>query len=91
MAAIQHQHRRAGALVLALVHVQVGVLQVERHLGALAPDRGEQRRADIEVQRVAELVALGRSAGLDAGGQVARVVAAEARLARASRADPSAS
>ena len=37
--------------------------------------------AGIEVQRIAELVRLGRGDGLDAGGVVARVVAAEAALA----------
>ena len=91
VAAIEHQHGGAGALVLALVDVQIGVLQIERHLGAFAPDGGEQRLADIQIQRVAELVLLGGAGGLDAGGQVARIVAAEARLRRASPADPSAS
>ena len=81
VAAIEHQHRGAGALVLALVDVQVGVLHVERDLGALAADGGEQRLADVEVQRVAELVLLGGAGGLDAGGEVAGVVAAEARFA----------
>ncbi len=81
VAAIEHQHRGAGALVFALVHVQVGIFQIERHLGAFAPDGGKERLADVEIQRVAELVALRGSGGLDAGGQIARIVAAEARLA----------
>ena len=81
VAAIQHQDRGAGTLVLALVDVQVRVLQIERHLGALAADGGEQRGADIQIQRVAELVALAGTVGLDAGGEVARIVAPEAAAA----------
>ena len=84
MAAIEHQHRGAGALILALVDVQVAVFHVERHFGALAPDGGKERLADIQVQRVAELVGLGRAGGLHAGGQVARIVAAEARFSERS-------
>src|SRR6185436_11195139 len=46
------------------------------------PQHGVQNRpARVEVQRVAELVFLRGAAGLDAGGHLARVVAAEAALA----------
>jgi hypothetical protein len=38
VAAIQHQHRGAGALIFGLVHVQVGIFQIERNLQALALD-----------------------------------------------------
>src|SRR5262245_45912320 len=41
----------------------------------------QNRCAGVEVQRVAELVLLRRAARLDAGGHLARVVAAEAALA----------
>src|SRR6185312_3286429 len=41
-----------------------------------------QRGVDIEVHRVAELVGAARGIGLDAGGEIGRVVAAEARLAQ---------
>ena len=47
----------------------------------LAGDRIQNRRARVEVHRVAELVRLGRAARLDAGGHLARVVPAEAALA----------
>ena len=66
------------------MHVQIGVFEVERHLQALALHRREQRLADIQVQRVAEFVGLGRAAGLDAGSQIARIVRAEARFAERS-------
>ena len=46
-----------------------------------ALNRARKGRGDVEIQRVAKLVGLGRSAGLDAGRQIARVVASEARLA----------
>ncbi len=42
----------------------------------------EDRAAGVEVHRVAELVRLGRAVRLDAGREVARVVAAEAALAQ---------
>ena len=80
--AIQHHHRGAGALILALVHVQIVVLQVERQADAFARDRRAERRGGIQVQRVAELVRLRSAAGFDAGGPMARVVAAKARFAQ---------
>ena len=50
-------------------------------LAPFAPDGREQRLADIQIQRVAELVLLRRARGLDAGRQVARVVPPEAGFA----------
>ena len=49
--------------------------------GRCARDRVQDRRARVEVHRVAELVRLGRAAGFDAGRHLARVVPAEAALA----------
>ena len=62
--------------------VQVFVFQIERELHALSLHGAEQRLADIQVHGVAELVQLGRAGGLDAGGQVARVVRAEAGMSQ---------
>ena len=76
------QHGRARRLVLALMHLQIAVLDVQRQVQAFALNRVRQRRGDVEVQRVAEFVGLRRAAGLDAGGLVARVVAAEVRFAQ---------
>ena len=106
MAAVEHQHRRARALVLALRDHQVFVVDgdarcARRDVEAMrdAADarcgRASRRLASrlarrtafmivaarVEVHRVAELVRLRRAAGLDAGGHLARVVAAEAALA----------
>jgi hypothetical protein len=58
-------------LVLALVDVEVLVLQIERDLRAFAADGGEQSGADIQVQGVAELVVPAGTVGLNAGGEVA--------------------
>jgi hypothetical protein len=80
--AVQHHDRRAGGLVFGLVDEQVLVVHVERDLQPLARERGEQGAADVEVQGVAELVFLRGAGGLDAGGEVARVVAPEGRLAQ---------
>ena len=46
-----------------------------------APDGVEDGRGGVEIHRVAELVALRRAAGFDAGRQVARVVTAGAAVA----------
>ncbi len=51
-----------------------------RNLQAFALDGGEQRLADVQVQRVAEFVGLRGAAGFDAGCQIARIVRAEARF-----------
>ena len=81
MRAVEHDHRGAGRLVLGLADEQVAVVDVEGDLQPLARERGEERPADVEVHGVAELVGLGRPRGLDAGGEVAGVVAAEGRPA----------
>ena len=54
---------------------------IQRQIESFALDRVEKRRGDIEVQRVAKLIWLRSAAGLDAGRQIARIVAPEARLA----------
>ena len=82
MRAVQHEHGGAGRLVLRLVHQQVAVVDVERHLEAFAAKRGESVPLMSRFMRVAELVGLGLARGLHAGGQVARVVAAEGGLAQ---------
>ncbi len=81
VAAIEHQHGGAGALVFALVDHQVGIIEFDGHLRAFAADGVEERGADVQIQRVAEFVGAGDAAGFDSGGQFARVVAAEAALA----------
>ena len=93
MAAVEHQHGRARALVLALDHHQVFMGHVDatactRCLGAeclvlarFALDGVQQRAGGVEIQCVAELVRLGRSGCLDAGRLLARVVTTEAALA----------
>ena len=81
VAAIEHQHRGAGALVFALVDHQVGIVEFDGHLRAFAAHGVEERGADVQIQRVAEFVGARDAAGFDAGGQFARVVAAEAALA----------
>ena len=43
-----------------------------------------ERGGGVEVERVAKFVALRRAVGLDAGGPMVRVVAAEARFAERS-------
>ena len=81
VAAIQHQHRGAGALVFALMDHQVGIIERDGHLRAFAAHGVEKRGADVQVQRVAEFVGPRNAAGFDAGGQFARVVTAKAALA----------
>ena len=78
MAAVEHQHRGARALVLALRHHQILVVHLAGASGA--PHGVEDRRRRVQVQRVAELVRFRRAAGLDAGGQIARVVPAGAAV-----------
>ena len=80
VAAIQHEHGRAGALILGLMHVQIGIFQWNRNFEAFALDGRKQSLADVQVDRVAELVRLGSPAGFDASRQIARIVGAEARF-----------
>ena len=79
--AVEQEHGGAGRLVLALMHLEVAVLDVEREAQSFALDGAGERGGDVKVQGVAELVGLGGAAGLDAGGLVASIVAAEAGLA----------
>ena len=90
VAAVEHQHGRARALIFALRDHQVFVVDVDAPRapdGTAAFPRSRALTAfsivaaGIEVQRVAELMRLRRAAGFDAGGQVARVVPAGAALA----------
>ena len=77
MAAIEHQHRGAGALVFALVDLQILVIEIERGLQAVAADRGEQRGIDVQIQRVAKLIAAAGALGFDAGGKLAGIMPAK--------------
>ena len=79
--AVEHDDGGAGALVFGLMHLEVAVLHVEREGEAFAGDGGFERGGGIEVEGVAELIGLRAAAGFDAGGIVARVVAAEVGFA----------
>ena len=79
--AIEHHDSGARALVLALVHAQIGVLQIERQPDSLAGNRLAQGRRGVEVEGVAKFVRLGGAAGLDSGGPMPRVMAAVIRFA----------
>ena len=61
--------------------VQVAILDVEGQGDAFAGQGVVQRGVDVEIEDVAEFVGLGCAGGLDAGGPVARVVAAVAGFA----------
>jgi hypothetical protein len=69
-------------LVFALVDHKVGVGHLDGDLRPFAAHGVEERFADVHIQRVAEFVASRDAAGFDAGGEVARVVAAEAAAAK---------
>ena len=58
VAAIEHQHRRARALILALVNHQIRIIELNWDSGAIALHRVEQRPADVHVERIAEFVLL---------------------------------
>ena len=60
---------------------QIRIIEFDRNFRAFAAHGVEQRRADVEIQRVAEFVGARDAAGFDAGRQIARVVAPEAALA----------
>ena len=80
--AVEHQHGRAGRPVLGLADHEVAVIEVERDVEiAGARERVLERFVHVEVERVAELVRLAEAVGLDAGREIGRVVAPEARLA----------
>ena len=63
------------------MHLQIGVFNVERKREPFALNRTRKGRGDVEVQSVAKLVGLGRSAGFDAGREITRVMPSKARLA----------
>src|SRR5271165_512008 len=67
------------------MHLQVGILDVQRQAEPFALNRIRQGRGDVEIQGVAELVGLRRPAGLDAGGEIASIVTSEAGLTQRSQ------
>ena len=81
VAAIEQHDRGARAVVLALMHHQILVADFDRNFRAVAPHRVEQRFADVEIQGVAEFVRARSAAGLDAGREIASVVAPKAASA----------
>src|ERR1700735_5728771 len=81
VAAIEQKNRGARALVFALMDHQVGIVEFDRNAGAIAPDGVEEGAAEVHIERVAEFIGLGRSAGFDASSEIAGVVAAKAAFA----------
>src|SRR4051794_33402704 len=63
------------------MNVKILILEIQRQAKPFPLQRREECFADVEVQSVAELVAPGRPASLDAGGQLTCIVRAEARAA----------
>ena len=61
--------------------IRSGIIDLDGNFRAVAAHGVEERFADVEVQRVAEFVGARSAAGFDAGGEIARVVAAETALA----------
>ena len=57
VAAIEHENRSAGTLVFALADLKVLIIQIQRHFEAVSLDGGKERGVDVQVQRIAELVA----------------------------------
>jgi hypothetical protein len=80
--AVQHHHRRARALVVALVHLQIVVLQIQRQLQPLARNRRAKRCRRVQIQRVAEFVSPRSAARLNPRRPVPRVVPSKARFAQ---------
>ena len=62
------------------MHLQVGILNIQRQFETLALNGARKRCRDVQVQRIAKFIAPRRSAGFDAGGHVAGVMAAKTRL-----------
>src|SRR6266496_827599 len=60
------------------MHLQVGVLDVQWQVQALALNGARQGRRDVEIECVAELILPRGAAGFDAGGHIARVVSPKA-------------
>ena len=87
VAAVEHQHCGAGALILPLRDHQVLIVDVDAARCVARPaalDRVEDRGGGVEIHRVAELVWLRRAASFDAGRQIARVVPAGTAVAKRS-------
>ena len=82
VAAIEQQHGSAGALVIALVHAQVGIVQLEGQPGPIAAHGVEEGGPDVQVDGVAEFIGLGGCRGFYASGQVARVMPPQAALSQ---------
>src|SRR6478609_8194073 len=70
VAAIEHQHRRTGTLILRLMHMQIRVLEVERQRKPFPLQCREKGLAHVKIQRVPELVRLGPTADVDPGSQI---------------------
>src|SRR6266852_7293420 len=81
-AASEKNYRSAGTVVLALVNHQVRVSHLDRNFSAFAADGVEKRGANVHVERVPKFVRTRHAAGLDASGEVASIVAAEAAAAQ---------
>src|SRR5579884_1182899 len=62
------------------MHMQIGIFEINRNLDAFAAKCRKQRLGDIEVQSVAELVQLTRTRRFNSGGEIPRIVPAEARF-----------
>src|SRR5690349_15612577 len=67
------------------MNLKVGILDVQRDSEAFTLNGIRQRGGDVEVQRVAEFIGLGRSAGFNAGCQVASIMTSKTRLAKGSQ------
>ena len=78
--AVEHEHGRAGRLIFALMHLQVGIFDIQRELHTLALNGAGERGSDVEIERVAEFVLSRCAAGLNAGRHVAGVVTSKARF-----------
>ena len=78
MRTVEHQHGRARRLILALMHLEIAIFNVQWDLKPFPLNRVRQGSRDVEIQCVAKFVALGCTTGFDAGRGIARVVATEA-------------
>jgi len=85
MRTIEHHHCRARGLILALMNVQVSILDVQRNLQPFTLDGAGERRVDIEIQCVAEFILFGRAGCLYAGRKIARVMPSEICFAQRSQ------
>ena len=83
VAAVEHEDRRARALILTLHDHQIFVVDLDGGPPdvLLAPHGVEDGAARVDVHRVAEFVRLGCAAGFDPGRHFPRVVTPEAALA----------